>query len=81
MCNTCMPSAQEVEAGVRFRDAEITATCELSLRSCGLTLGSLEEQIMLLITKSFLQLHQMPFFLNIVPKLTCVLHRPLFSQM
>ncbi|XP_063136762.1 uncharacterized protein LOC134484566 isoform X2 [Rattus norvegicus] len=37
MCNTCMPTVQEVEEGVRFRDAEITATCELST-------GSLEEQ-------------------------------------
>ncbi|XP_063136767.1 uncharacterized protein LOC134484566 isoform X5 [Rattus norvegicus] len=38
MCNTCMPTVQEVEEGVRFRDAEITATCELST-------GSLEEQV------------------------------------
>jgi len=74
MCNTCMPTVQEVEEGVRFRDAEITATCELST-------GSLEEQVMLLITESFIHLQQTPFFVNIVTKLSCLLHRLLFSQM
>lgn len=36
-----MPSVQEVEEGVRFRNAEITATCELSLGSWGSAPGSL----------------------------------------
>jgi len=44
-----MPSAQEVEEQVRFRDAEITATYKLSHGSWGLAPGSLEEQIVLLI--------------------------------
>ncbi len=58
-----MPSVQEVEEGVRFLDAEITATCELSLGSWGSAPGPLEEQIMLLINESFLHLPQTPFFL------------------
>jgi len=49
VCSTYMPSVQEVEEGVRFRDAEITATCELSLGSWGSAPGPLEEQIMLFI--------------------------------